>query len=69
MLFRHHDSQAILRRLALGLTSAALFAAPPAFAEIDEIVVTATGRESSSQSIPISVTALGATDVPEDRDR
>ena len=37
---------------------AGLMSAPPAFAQLEEIIVTATRREESLQDVPISVTAL-----------
>lgn len=47
-----------LVRLTVVSILAGLMAAPPAFAQLEEIIVTATRREESLQDVPISVTAL-----------
>ena len=47
-----------LVRLTVVSVLAGLMAAPPAFAQLEEIIVTATRREESLQDVPISVTAL-----------
>jgi len=42
-------------------------ASTPAFAQIDEIIVTATKRAENSQDIPVAVTALGEDFLEEQR--
>jgi len=50
-------------RLLAGASAVAITAAlnAPAFAQIDEIVVTATKREESAQDVPLAVSALTST--------
>lgn len=50
-------------QLLLGSTLAALLCATPAFAELEEIVVTARKREESIQNIPVAVTVLSAEEL------
>jgi len=45
--------------LAVLCASASLAAPPVAVAEIEEVLVTATRRESSTQDVPYNVSALG----------
>jgi len=52
-----------LTPLALAVSLTALN--PPALAQVEEIIVTATKRSESLQDIPISVTALSATTLQE----
>ncbi|CAG0939738.1 Pesticin receptor [Gammaproteobacteria bacterium] len=52
-------------RAAGGLAVAALLAAFPAAAEIDEIVVVAQKREQSLQEVPIAISAYGADSLSE----
>ena len=51
------DMQTLFRFTVVSIL-AGLMAAPPAFAQLEEIIVTATRREESLQDVPISVTAL-----------
>lgn len=56
-----------MNRLLTGVSSVALAAAfaMPASAQIEEIIVTATKRKASMQSVPVAVTALGERTLDE----
>jgi len=57
--------QTVFTTASLAVIAAAL--ATPAAAQVDEIIVTATKREESVQSIPVAVTAFGAEELEKAR--
>lgn len=51
------------RRLALATTALAAAEPVPAFAQVEDIVVTAQRRSENMQDVPVAITAFGAEDI------
>ncbi|MDA0890901.1 MAG: hypothetical protein O3C15_01115 [Proteobacteria bacterium] len=51
------------RRLLVAAISASLLPTLPAYAQLEEVIVTAQKREQSLQDVPISITAISGEQI------
>ena len=59
----HHNKRLLVMSAAAAALTSGLAAPPPAFGQMEEIVVTARKREENLMEVPLSISAVSATNI------